>query len=50
VLNRFTRIATEMCPAEGVLRVIGYEMAPGADLPQPATLAREIKARELALT
>ena len=44
VLNRFTRIATEMCPAQGVLRVLGYEAAPGFELPQPATLAREIRA------
>jgi hypothetical protein len=46
VLNKFTRIATEMCPAQGILRVIGYEVPPGADLPQPATLVREIVPRE----
>ena len=46
VLNKFTRIATEMCPAEGILRVIGYEQdAPGNELPQPATLPREITTR-----
>jgi hypothetical protein len=35
-----------MCPAEGILRVIGYEeAAPGIELPQPATLMREVTAR-----
>ncbi len=29
VLNRFTRLAIEMCPADGTLRVAGYE--PGAE-------------------
>ena len=28
VLNPFTRIAVEMCPAQGILRVIGYEVVP----------------------
>ncbi|MGA8591574.1 MAG: hypothetical protein WCF55_09840 [Pseudolabrys sp.] len=34
VLNSQTRIAVEMCPGTGVLRVIGYEQA-GQDLPEP---------------
>jgi hypothetical protein len=42
VLNPFTRIATEMCPARGILRVVGYETVPGFDLPQAVTLARTI--------
>ena len=42
VLNPFTRIATEMCPAEGILRVVGYEKVAGFDLPQPVTLPCEI--------
>lgn len=46
VLNKFTRIAAEMCPAQGLLRVIGYEMAAGFDEPQPATLVREIVLRD----
>jgi hypothetical protein len=46
VLNKFTRLATEMCPAQGVLRVIGYEVPPGAPLPAPATLPAEVIARE----
>ena len=49
VLNRFTRIATEMCPAQGVLRVLGYESAAGFELPQPATLAGEVRAGTPAL-
>jgi hypothetical protein len=46
VLNKFTRIATEMCPAQGILRVIGYEKPDDAELPLPATLAREIVAQQ----
>lgn len=44
VLNPFTRIAVEMCPATGVLRAIGYEVFPGQELPQPATLPCELTA------
>lgn len=42
VLNRFTRIAVEMCPASGVLRVVGYDNVPGAELPQRVTQTLEI--------
>ena len=42
VLNPFTRIAVEMCPAEGILRVVGYEKVASLDLPQPVTLPCEI--------
>jgi hypothetical protein len=42
VLNPYTRIAAEMCPARGALRVVGYEIMHGSDLPQPATSQREI--------
>jgi hypothetical protein len=38
VLNRYTRLAVEMCPAAGVLRAVGYEVPRGADVAQPATL------------
>jgi hypothetical protein len=38
VLNPFTRIATEMCAARGILRVVGYESVPGFDLPRAVTL------------
>jgi hypothetical protein len=46
VLNKYTRIATEMCPAQGILRVIGYETTTDAELPVPATLPRAIAGRE----
>ena len=42
VLNRYTRIAAEMCPARGVLRVVGYELKPEMALPEPVTLPCEI--------
>ena len=48
VLNPFTRQATEMCPARGILRVVGYERAEGELLPQPATLPREVAPERLA--
>ena len=44
VLNQFTRLAVEMCPATGVLRAVGYEMATGAELPAPVTLTCELDA------
>jgi hypothetical protein len=37
VLNPFTRIAIEMCPAKGVVRAVGYERLPGAELAEPVT-------------
>jgi hypothetical protein len=40
VLNPYTRIAIEICPARGVLRVAGYEWPDGAELAEPATQAR----------
>ena len=44
VLNQFTRLAVEMCPAKGVLRAVGYETATGAELPAPVTLTCELAA------
>jgi hypothetical protein len=44
VLNPFTRLAVEMCPARGVLRAVGYETLPGCELAQPVTHARELTA------
>jgi hypothetical protein len=38
VLNGCTRIAVEMCPARGILRAIGYELAAGRKVAEPATL------------
>jgi hypothetical protein len=48
VLNQFTRLAIEMCPAQGILRVMGYESPRGGVLAQPATLPRELTAERLA--
>jgi hypothetical protein len=38
VLNACTRIAVEACPARGILRAVGYELAAGRDVPEPVTL------------
>jgi hypothetical protein len=48
VLNPFTRIAVEMCPAKGVLRAIGYETLPDCELAQPVTQICELTAAALA--
>jgi hypothetical protein len=48
VLNACTRIAVEMCPARGVLRVVGYELAAGRDLPDQVTLPRRVSIDETA--
>jgi hypothetical protein len=37
ILNPYTRLAAEMCPANGILRVIGYERRPDDELPQAVT-------------
>ena len=37
VLNRYTRLAVSMCPALGVLRVVGYEASVRGALPAPVT-------------
>ena len=42
VLNPYTRLAVEMCPASGTLRVVGYELAPGAERAAPVTLPCEV--------
>jgi hypothetical protein len=42
VLNRCTRLAVEMCPAEGILRVAGYDPVPGHALPQRVTEISEV--------
>jgi hypothetical protein len=44
VLNRFTRLAIEMCAAEGILRVAGYECTPGASESQRATQVTSVAA------
>jgi hypothetical protein len=44
VLNKYTRLAAEMCPADGTMRVVGYEPAPDATTAQPVTLPCEVSA------
>jgi len=41
VLNPYTRLAVAMCPATGILRVVGYDLA-GAALPEPVTQVCDI--------
>ena len=41
VLNPMTRLAVEMCPAAATLRVRGYELPEGAELPEPVSQSRE---------
>ena len=41
VLNPYTRLAVAMCPAEGLLRVVGYDRT-AALLPEPVTGICEI--------
>jgi hypothetical protein len=48
VLNPYTRLAVAMCPARGLLRVIGYE-SDGTSLPRPATAICEVAATEALL-
>jgi hypothetical protein len=47
VLNPYTRLAVEMCPARGILRAIGYEQDATDDLPKPATQPCEVIADKL---
>jgi hypothetical protein len=48
VLNAYTRLAIEINPARGILRVIGYELAAGEELAAPATQPCEIDAARVA--
>jgi hypothetical protein len=48
VLNPYTRLAAEMCATSGVLRVIGYEVAAGGELPTAATQLCEVLAAAMA--
>jgi hypothetical protein len=48
VLNPYTRLAVEMCPARGFLRAVGYELTDGELYAEPATLTREIGAERVA--
>jgi hypothetical protein len=42
VLNPYTRVAAALCPARGILRVVGYEEV-GAELPVPVTQVCDIE-------
>jgi hypothetical protein len=42
VLNPYTRVAVEMCPARGILRAVGYELPAGAECAEPVTQACEL--------
>jgi hypothetical protein len=44
VLNSQTRVAVEMCPASGVLRVAGFEQPEASELPEAVTFS-QISAR-----
>jgi hypothetical protein len=37
ILNPYTRLAAEMCPADGILRAVGYERHPDDELPRAVT-------------
>ena len=44
VHNRYTRLAVEMCPARGIIRVMGFDEAPEKALAVPVTQIREVVA------
>lgn len=44
VLNSQTRLAVEICPANGVLRVLGYERTEGGELPESVTATSDLAA------
>lgn len=44
VLNKYTRLAVETCPARGLLRVLGYERVGGQETAAPVTLPCEVRA------
>jgi hypothetical protein len=49
VLNRFTRLAVEMCPATGTLRVAGYERDADAEIAHRATQVTTVAAGSVAV-
>ena len=48
VLNAYTRIAVEMCPASGILRVMGYELPEGQEVAEPVTQRCELRLEPVA--
>jgi len=49
VLNPYTRLAVELCPACGVLRVLGYEHAADREFAEPVTLPCELRLEPVAV-
>jgi hypothetical protein len=47
VLNPYTRIAVEMCPARGLIRAVGYELADGDELARAVTAPRELQLEQV---
>src|SRR5262249_26515842 len=45
VLNPYTRVAVEMCPRAGILRVVGYERAARGGRPTPVPHVCEVALR-----
>ena len=45
VLNPYTRIAVEMCPARGLIRVVGYERPAGAELARAGDASARVQCR-----
>jgi len=43
VLNPYTRMAVEMCPARGLIRAMGYELADDGELARAVTAPRELR-------
>jgi len=41
ILNPYTRVAVEMCPAQSILRAVGYEPHANAELPQSVSEVRD---------
>lgn len=48
ILNPYTRLAIEMCPATGMMRALGFEREPGEKLPQPVTAPQTLYAERAA--
>jgi hypothetical protein len=43
ILNPYTRLAVELCPAKGILRAVGYETICDGELPQSVTLTCDLQ-------
>ena len=47
VLNAYTRVAVEMCPASGILHAVGYELTVGQEVAEPATLPCDVSLNQV---